>query len=147
MEDYEIVHFGVKGMKWGVVRGDAPGSTKTRASADATRAKEYKTAARTGPGKTDALSTKELKALVERMNLEQQYSKLSENSKSTNRKNAEAFVQKHAKTLAFGLVGKYAKSIAMALFLAKMGQSAGSAYGYVKRNSAAVGYTNKQIGS
>jgi hypothetical protein len=70
-----LEHFGKKGMKWGVRRSPKPG-----ASEDAQRARAYKkTAKRSG---SKALSTKELKDLVTRMNLEQQYSRLSQgNSK------------------------------------------------------------------
>lgn len=64
-----LQHFGVKGMRWGV-RREAP-----TAADDATRVNEYKKTAKRGG--TDALTTKQLQELVTRMNLEQQYSRMT----------------------------------------------------------------------
>lgn len=74
--DDVLTHFGVKGMKWGVRRnrvqlGRGP---KPSASEDAARAKTFKTTAKRGG--SDALSTKDLQELVNRMNLEKQYNSL-----------------------------------------------------------------------
>jgi hypothetical protein len=92
--DEVLVHFGVKGMRWGV-RKDRPGTTggepvtiRVRAgkrvvttgghghapSEDALRVADSRQKAR--KSSTDALSTQELQALVTRMNLERQYSQL-----------------------------------------------------------------------
>lgn len=96
----EIQHYGIKGMKWGVRRDnpsatvDSAGNTtvsrngrvtgvalsdKTKSSSkssdDASRAAVLKKRAATKS--TDSLSNKDLKDLVERMNLEQQYSRLT----------------------------------------------------------------------
>jgi len=95
-EPNALTHYGVKGMKWGrrksedsgqpevqVFRGTgrSPSKIKTRkggdlpASEDAVKADAYKQAAKkSGP---NALSNAELKVLVERMNLERQYSTLN----------------------------------------------------------------------
>lgn len=87
--DNFLAHYGVKGMKWGVRR-----KLKDRASKSAAKAKkdikeEFKrpvssdakgtnsSKSRAKSHGTDALSNKELKDLVTRMNLEQQYSQLS----------------------------------------------------------------------
>jgi hypothetical protein len=87
----ELVHYGVKGMKWGV-RRSAPaagvtvterpgrkvktgGGTGQRPSEDAVRAAVARQKARKST--TDALSNRELQDLVNRMNLEQQYSRLA----------------------------------------------------------------------
>lgn len=76
-EQLVIQHFGVKGMKWGVRKDDKGGSSKKTkevssdaAEADAARVKAKKQ----GP---QSLSNKEMQSLVNRMNLEQQYSKLA----------------------------------------------------------------------
>jgi hypothetical protein len=76
-----LEHFGIKGMKWGVRRQEGSGgggrlhSPHGEPSHDAARAKDLSTRARKGG--TSTLSNAELKALTERMNLEQQYSSLS----------------------------------------------------------------------
>lgn len=92
----EIQHYGIKGMKWGV-RRDNPGPAYTKVdvkngkigkvslsettrqnnnpSEDARRAAVTKAIVKTKS--TDSLSNKELQDLVTRMNLEQQYSRLS----------------------------------------------------------------------
>ena len=65
-----LAHFGIKGMKWGVRR------TKSQLadSKDHTRAKGLRKKSRFG--KTRKLSNDELKVVIERMNLEQQFSNL-----------------------------------------------------------------------
>lgn len=91
-----LIHYGVKGMKWGVrknrsrvevSRRRVTGSLKTKGgegrkpSADAKRAKVYgQISKRSG---RQALSNAQLKAYIERMNLEQQASRLERNSSVT----------------------------------------------------------------
>ncbi len=79
IEDF-LEHYGVKGMKWGVRKRVSNAVTKARGgpklpdSADAAEAKVSKKKAKNNVG---SLSNKELQALVTRMNLEQQYSRLA----------------------------------------------------------------------
>lgn len=89
--DAFLEHHGIKGMKWGVHRSRQPekvrvttkrgarvkakGGTGQKPSDDAIKVAIAKQKAR--KSSTDALSNKELKLLVERMNMEQQYSKLT----------------------------------------------------------------------
>jgi hypothetical protein len=69
-----LQHYGTKGMKWGVRKGKVP---KQGPSDDAKRAhKSFVKATVSGP---QALSNKELNALNQRLNLEQNYQKLSYN--------------------------------------------------------------------
>lgn len=79
----ELEHFGIKGMHWGVrrqkaadgrVRGPSR-STREGSSSDAARAKE--THAKIKSHGTDAVSNQDLQHLVSRLNLEQQYSRLT----------------------------------------------------------------------
>lgn len=91
----DLLHYGVKGMKWGVrrdrsgassgpqdvsVKQKPGGYVKTSggggqsASADAIEARIYKQKA--ARSTTDSLSNKELQALVSRLNLEKQYDSL-----------------------------------------------------------------------
>lgn len=93
-----LAHYGVLGMHWGVRKGRGLptavvlGNKKGRVSAkggenqpahdDAKIAAKSKRVAK--KSSTDALSTEELQHLVNRMNLEQQYAKLSTQTKPKN---------------------------------------------------------------
>lgn len=86
MELDEILeHHGIKGMKWGVRRsrgssGKVGKRSKTvhEPTSDAARAKELHTRAKSSG--THTLSNQELQHLTQRLNLEQQYSRLSGSS-------------------------------------------------------------------
>jgi hypothetical protein len=71
-----LQHHGVKGMKWGVRRSRSARAAAHPESADHKKAVAAK--AKVGKkGNVHALSNDELKALVNRMNMEQQYSRLT----------------------------------------------------------------------
>lgn len=112
VEDF-IQHFGTKGMKWGVrkrARGlvtAAQGGPKPPASEDAKKAKVLKSTAKKS---TDALSNKELQDLVTRMNLEQQYSRLS----TGNRPPVEKFVADTLLNIGKQQITKFANDTAAA---------------------------------
>lgn len=93
-ESSALAHYGVKGMRWGVRRSSKPtgpeditlktvpgkrvsaqGGRRHPASEDARTVAVYKQKARKST--VDSLSNKELQALVNRMNLEQNYSRLT----------------------------------------------------------------------
>lgn len=74
--DRELAHFGVKGMHWGVIRRNRP-----PASTDAVKVRESMKTVKKGG--TQALSTKELQELVNRINLEQQYARLQSTKKQS----------------------------------------------------------------
>lgn len=68
----ELAHYGVAGMKWGVRKGKVP---KSGPSEDAKSAHQsFIKAKRSG---VEALSTPELRALNDRLNLELNYNRLS----------------------------------------------------------------------
>jgi hypothetical protein len=74
--DDSLNHFGRKGMKWGEhIFGRDRGSSTTPGSSDAARATEYKLRAKEHG--TRVLSNDELQHLVTRLNLEQNYSRLT----------------------------------------------------------------------
>lgn len=80
MNEAELYHYGVQGMKWGVRKArpsPKTNSTKARArpSADGRRAAALRKKARSG-GK-QALSNEELRILNERIQLEKQYNSLN----------------------------------------------------------------------
>lgn len=127
-----LAHHGVKGMKWGV-RKDRPhevtvtqklgkplkssGGHGLKAHQDAVAAQIARQKARSSS--VHALSNHELKQVVERMNLEQQYARLSGKPKGEGRKFAEEQLksigrQKIASTIA----KKAAKSASVAAALA-----------------------------
>jgi hypothetical protein len=78
-----LSHYGIKGMRWGRRKASVevsstsatPAAPKPKASTDANNAHEFQSRAKAGG--LDALSTKELQALVNRQNLEQQYARLN----------------------------------------------------------------------
>lgn len=69
-----LEHFGVKGMKWGVHR-----SPKIPASRDAQVSLDIRAKAK--KGKPRALTNAELQTAINRMNLEQQFKRLSVNER------------------------------------------------------------------
>lgn len=84
-DDEALKHYGVKGMKWGVRKDRSGSGRKPAPSEDKATANSY--AARVGRrGNTDNLSNRELQALVTRMNLESQYSKLDKSRIEKGRK-------------------------------------------------------------
>lgn len=118
-EELELFHYGIKGMKWGVRRPDGPDGTvssrvrrkekrEAKAAAksearggDETWKRPVSDDAKTANNKrtrikkhgSDALDNKELKQLVNRMNLEQQYSNLIDNEKANSkRRGAQGYV-------------------------------------------------------
>lgn len=124
LEDF-LFHFGVKGMHWGQRKSDSvptgkvtvdqkkPG-TKVQAAGgkgftahpDAVKAAAAKQVAKNSS--TDALSTQELQHLVSRMNLEQQYSKLSAGQTSAGRKFVNDLLLNTAKQQATRIVSDQA---------------------------------------
>lgn len=79
-----VKHYGVKGMHWGVRKAESSGggsapaarpASKPRMSEDAKNVE--KAFSKINRGGTDALSNQELQHLVSRLNLEQQYSRLT----------------------------------------------------------------------
>jgi hypothetical protein len=68
-----LAHYGIKGMRWGVRRTDAQLHAGT--SEDAIRANEIR--AKVHSQGLSSLSNQEMQHLVQRMNLEQQYSRIT----------------------------------------------------------------------
>lgn len=153
VEDF-LEHYGTKGMKWGVRKkrsvstGPAPveldarpgqrvtakGGSGHNAHDDAIRAVTAGQKAKRSS--TDALSTQELQALVTRMNLEQQYSKLAAQQRPRARGAALAkelmirAVRPQTKALAGGLANdatQMARQQAMKKVAAAMAKKAAAA--------------------
>lgn len=79
-----LVHYGVIGMKWGRRRRRSASSSSNPMSSEAARATRLQTRAQTHGSKS--LSNQELQHLVTRMNLENQYGRLSPTQVSTGKK-------------------------------------------------------------
>lgn len=71
-----LEHYGVKGMKWGVIRDRGVDAVKTayKPSNDAVRAQKYMTRAKLGGVRN--LDNREMQLVINRMNLERQYKEL-----------------------------------------------------------------------
>ena len=74
MENYELTHWGVKGMKWGVRKDRIRTSKRDRMSADAREASMLK------KKKVSEMSNAELQKLNNRVQLEQNYARLNPNA-------------------------------------------------------------------
>ena len=86
--DNILAHYGILGMKWGVRRTSAQLDAD---SDDAVRAKTSRATAKANRS-TDPLSNQDLQHLVNRMNLDQQYARLSAPTKSRGRKFVESLI-------------------------------------------------------
>ena len=77
----ELYHFGVKGMRWGVRRERGPDGTVGSTQASNKELSDYEKAreisARAKRSGTKSLTNQEMQMLVNRINLEQQYSNLT----------------------------------------------------------------------
>lgn len=80
----DLIHYGVKGMRWGFRKSSGGVSVGRRAkgpsSADFKRAASAKSKVKKSGG-THALDNDELQSLIKRMNLEKQYADLSKRDK------------------------------------------------------------------
>lgn len=101
-----LAHHGVKGQKWGVRRSRAE---RVAASSDSTTVKAHRSTAKSSGVK--ALSNKELEEVVRRMNLEQQYKRLSAGDKSRGRKLVESLLGDMAKQHIADLAPDHADAI------------------------------------
>lgn len=159
--DEILAHHGVMGMKWGVRKARSTGPVevtstakpgkpiKTKGGANHPASPDALKTARTRQvakaSSTDALSTKELQDLVQRMNLEQQYVRLSANRQKTLGQKfighllgiATSEVNQASKGQAGPLVGLALKNNAAKQKAAKQKASAGSS----KAGSAPSGTT------
>lgn len=85
-KDYELFHYGVKGMKWGVRRQDTDGdgrvngkgSKSSDESKEPKQSKDSQRAAKLGSKNPSTLSNDQLKELNKRLELEANYKRLTE---------------------------------------------------------------------
>lgn len=104
-----LVHFGVKGMKWGTRK--ASKTPKEGPSKDAQTSLAIR--ARAKRSKTKALSNAELQQAINRMNLEQQFKRLSVNEKpAVQRWMASTLLEIGKREVQVGLGKKIAATVA-----------------------------------
>lgn len=128
--DNVLAHYGAKGMKWGVRNDKAsksaptdvtlkmkPGrAVKTSGGKNQPASSDAKTAAVTRQiakkSSTDALSSRDLKSLVDRMQMEANYTRLAVPQKSAGRKFVERmFKDKNARTQTVSVASKSLKVV------------------------------------
>ena len=73
----ELIHFGIKGMKWGIRRYQNKDGTYTNAGKKRRGSEDYENAREYKKRGIKNLSSKELQQLVNRQNLEKQYKDLN----------------------------------------------------------------------
>lgn len=83
MEERSLTHYGVKGMRWGVIRDKI---ALARSRVDAKKSGDYKTAKSLKKKKLSELSNEELKKLNKRLQLEQDFKRLKSNDISAGKK-------------------------------------------------------------
>lgn len=103
--DY-LKHFGVRGMRWGVRNFRRASSSQSPRSQEAAQA--FRLQQRVSRSGTSSLSNAELRALVNRMNLEQQYAGLNQKHVSAGRKWVNNMAAQVAQQQAQQFASKYA---------------------------------------
>lgn len=100
MEDeWSLAHYGVKGMHWGVRKGESgriSAEPKLPKHPDALNAQAHKQAVRANKS-TDVLSNKQMQEYITRANLEQQYSRLSAKPQHAGKAFAKNLLKQHGK--------------------------------------------------
>lgn len=117
----ELYHHGVKGMRWGVRRYQNLDGTLTAAGKKRARKQEVKAAKKAAKAphedyqrahskkKVTKMSDKELRDVNNRLQMEKQFSQLTEKKKSAGRKFVSGVLATAATTVATGYAVKYMK--------------------------------------
>lgn len=103
MEQY-LVHYGIKGMKWGVRKARVSGTTRPKRasqSADSKRAAKYEQRG------IKSLSNDELKSLINRRQLEKQYRDIKKQDISKGQQVVERIITTGAASVGAALITKY----------------------------------------
>lgn len=109
----ELIHYGVKGMKWGVRKARQTSSGKRRGKTNAQRIYEHvtgkdkknpkpvnKTASQPAKRRISDMSDEELRAVINRMQMERTYAQLTSKEVSKGRKFVNEVLYNSAKSVA-----------------------------------------------
>ena len=97
MYNDELMHYGVKGMKWGVRKGRRKSSTPEH--------DDYKTAH--SKTKVKSMSDAELRKRINRLQMENQYDQLTQKRKSAGQKFVSDVIRESGKEVCKTYVAKY----------------------------------------
>lgn len=110
----ELCHWGIKGMKWGVRRYQNADGTLTPAGKRRQQRMEAKAASedykRAREKNTKQMTDAELRASINRLQMEQQYKNLTASQKSTSRQLAEGILKDSTKQIVTSFITKFATS-------------------------------------
>lgn len=113
MTQNELAHYGILGMKWGIRRTEAQlARARGKKTPDEDASDDYKKAH--SKKSVKSMSDKELRDRLNRLNMEQQYKKLTTPEKSAGQKVVEQVVGGAAKQIAVSYVSKYMSKAAEA---------------------------------
>lgn len=107
--DYELYHYGVPGMKWGVRRSRRQLSKIDKKARKQNWSDDAIDAAKVRIKKVSQMSNAELRKLNERTRLENEYANLNKRQKSAGEKFASEIMRETAKETAKSYTTKYAK--------------------------------------
>lgn len=110
MNEPYLVHFGIKGMKWGVRRYQNKDGTLTNAGKKRRKSDDHIRSRELKKKKLSELSNAELKELNNRMQLESQYKNLKRQNISTGQKFVKDVGYETSKNIASEYAKKYAKA-------------------------------------
>lgn len=112
--DGELYHWGIKGMKWGVRRYQNKDGSLTEAGKKRQERREARAASadykRAREKSTKQMTDAELRASINRLQMEQQYKNLTASQKSTGRQLAEGILKDSTKQVAVSFITKFATS-------------------------------------
>lgn len=109
MSDYELYHYGIPGMKWGIRRSQKKLARINKKSKRQNWSEDATTAATIKTKKVKQMSNAELKKINERIRLEKEYSNLTKSNPSAGRKFVNEVARELSKDAAKNAIKKGSK--------------------------------------